>query len=597
MDEDNKKIININGKAAIESDRPPDVPIEAGEWALELRSKADRRKASVERLRCRANNRRDVQKRKEVIKKKKQDCGNYIYQGFDAASGRHRIVSTDGQVYLGDTMSNGKIGLGQKIRSLCAAGRRLIDVMPKGRDIAFNPITKIVVEKELPKEGMYLLYQYLNGSTIEFWLAGFQEEPIKVWEVENYYSTAIGINQYIWDLFTSYLIGSVGLQVDTNGRFDIRFWLAQQTQSDDFAHNLICITNDSSIVQSRFDWFPQLSSSDIYTGVNPYSSAFVGSLFFENTLTSTTPPASTPNRSFTMFNGGLVQSIDYSVPNSVVGMLKQYIFPDILNVDTVTQADIEANDNYLPYGKLTPIYAIDSSLNKLSYRGGEIFSNDNGIISSYKTADYFYELKPELPQNYVDSVDPKVIHGLPVLSFEYVDNSDPFNIIYGPIIIAPPARNKYFFIEDRTTTSFHGNKQYVIRLNEVESGDYSYSSAFQHNKINERPENAGLDLGLYFNRELALALNQSYFDPISLGDGVPWRWQGQLYKVYTGEKYTLKVLQHRFEPNPDVPTWGRIVQEKYIDVPVYPFVTGDRVLENTRLLACCYVPPKEESEA
>lgn len=128
-----EEINNIDGRLAIETDEPMSIQ-EANVWALEQRSKADARKAAIERLRRAAVQRRE---RKPVnpLETLKPDP-SYRVREFNAEADAFNVESSDGKKLLGKSLSNGNVKSGQKVRSFFAPnGQIIIDVKPKGRDI------------------------------------------------------------------------------------------------------------------------------------------------------------------------------------------------------------------------------------------------------------------------------------------------------------------------------------------------------------------------------------------------------------------------------------------------------------------------------
>lgn len=126
-------IDDINGSPAIETDEPMSLQA-ANEWAIKSRGKADPRKAAIERLKCAAAKRRE-RKPANPLDALKPDP-SYKVGTFNPEAGAFNIESSDGKRLLGQSLSNGNVRNGQKVRSFFAPnGEVVIDVKPKGRDI------------------------------------------------------------------------------------------------------------------------------------------------------------------------------------------------------------------------------------------------------------------------------------------------------------------------------------------------------------------------------------------------------------------------------------------------------------------------------
>jgi hypothetical protein len=161
-------INNINGNPAIETDEPLSIQ-EANEWAIEVRGQADPRKAAIERLKCAAAQRRE-RKPANPLNALKPDP-SYKVGTFNAEAGAFNIESNDGKKLLGQSLSNGNVRNGQKVRSFFTPnGRVVIDVKPKGRDIIIpKPEPKVSVEEpDIWAVTSCFLYSKLKGVQEDF---------------------------------------------------------------------------------------------------------------------------------------------------------------------------------------------------------------------------------------------------------------------------------------------------------------------------------------------------------------------------------------------------------------------------------------------
>jgi hypothetical protein len=142
-----ESIDNIEGRPAIETDQPMSIQ-EASLWAVEQRSKADARKAAIERLKCAAAKRRE-RKPANPLETLKPDP-SYKVGGFNPEADAFNVEGSDGKKLLGKSISNGNVKSGQKVRSFFTPnGQVVIDVKPKGRDIVIpKPEPKPPVEDE-----------------------------------------------------------------------------------------------------------------------------------------------------------------------------------------------------------------------------------------------------------------------------------------------------------------------------------------------------------------------------------------------------------------------------------------------------------------
>lgn len=126
-------INDVNGNPAIKTDQPLSIQA-ANEWAIEAREEADPRKAAIERLKCAAAQRRE-RKPANPLETLKPDP-SYKVGTFNAEAGAFNVESSDGKKLLGQSLSNGNVRDGQKVRSFFTPnGQVVIDVKPKGRDI------------------------------------------------------------------------------------------------------------------------------------------------------------------------------------------------------------------------------------------------------------------------------------------------------------------------------------------------------------------------------------------------------------------------------------------------------------------------------
>lgn len=185
-----ENIDNIDGRPAIETDEPMSIQ-EANVWALEQRSKADARKAAIERLRGAAAKRRERKPANPLEALKPNP--SYKVGKFNAEADAFNVESSDGKKLLGKSLSNGNVKDGQKVRSFFAPnGQVVIDVKPKGRNIVLpKPQTKPPIkDPEIWPCTVAFLYSRVKPYTEKLTDNGAAVSDETSWDFVRGYSTS-----------------------------------------------------------------------------------------------------------------------------------------------------------------------------------------------------------------------------------------------------------------------------------------------------------------------------------------------------------------------------------------------------------------------